>query len=152
MSYDDETDDDDGPAFDLDPAMLARAEQAIAAHGDGFRNTVERRITDMTRLTDSLAAPAETGDEIGVWEALFEHGHELAGQGGTFGYPLLSEIGRSLCGFVDGSRAVSASGDIAVLRAHIAAVTQAVGANPADAAENRAILAALQTLVRRHMA
>ncbi|MEX2617911.1 MAG: hypothetical protein WD767_17615 [Alphaproteobacteria bacterium] len=66
MPCDNETDDDDGPAFDFDPAMPARAEHAIDAHGDGFRDAVKRRITDMIRLSDSLAVPAEAGEENGA--------------------------------------------------------------------------------------
>ncbi|MDA0663528.1 MAG: Hpt domain-containing protein [Proteobacteria bacterium] len=153
MSQDDGFEDDFGddgePAFDPDPDMLARAEQAIASHSVEFRKTVRARIAEMSRLTGTLAAPAGTDIETGAWDALFRQGHELAGQGATFGFPLLSDIGRSLCGFIDARAGDTAGGDIAILRAHIAAVAQAIGENPPGPAERQAILASLQAPRRR---
>ena len=143
-------DDNDGPEFDIDPAILERAEMAISALGDGYRDTVRDKADDMTRLIDTLAAG--TADDTGARDALFRHGHELAGQGGTFGFAPLSDIGRSLCDFIDTRNGKVSSDDVAVFRAHVAAASQVVNREMSGADSTDTLLSDLRELVRRHMA
>ncbi len=147
-----DNDENNGPESDIDPDMLARAEMAISALGDDFRNSVRDRIIDMTRLIDALAATSTTVGEAAKRDALFRHAHELAGQGGTFGFSRLSDIGRSLCNFIDAQDGKTARDDIAVYRAHVAATMQVVNKDLSGWDATDTLLSDLEELIRRHMA
>lgn len=76
-------------------ATLARAEAAVA---NLTRNYATWALADVAKARAALAAavaePAERAQHI---EALFRVGHDLKGQGSSFGYPLVTRIGHSLC-------------------------------------------------------
>ncbi|MDD9878029.1 MAG: hypothetical protein OXR84_11370, partial [Magnetovibrio sp.] len=52
---------------------------------------------------------------------MFDIAHEIRGQGGTFGFDLISTIGDSLCKFLDG-RARLAGVELEVIKVHILAM------------------------------
>jgi len=52
---------------------------------------------------------------------MFDMAHEIRGQGGSFGFPLVSVIGDSLCKFLDG-RARLAGAELEVIKVHILAM------------------------------
>ena len=53
--------------------------------------------------------------------AMFDMAHEIRGQGGSFGFPLISVVGDSLCKFLDGRNNIMAK-DLDVIRVHILAM------------------------------
>lgn len=52
---------------------------------------------------------------------MFDIAHEIRGQGGTFGFPLISAIGDSLCKFLDGRKTLSPAA-LEVVELHILAM------------------------------
>jgi CheY-like chemotaxis protein len=58
-----------------------------------FRSTTEVRLLDVARLLDALEEDATNGDAL---QRLARHFHALAGLGGTYGYPRVSEFGDEL--------------------------------------------------------
>lgn len=108
--------DDDIPG--IDPEILARAEQAVAALGGDF--------VDQTKATlDAHRAQLEETSGLPQDDALrdiFSFAHDLRGQGGSFGYPLLSTIGGSLCAFLEARDFRLKDGDMVVVRSHFDAV------------------------------
>jgi len=52
---------------------------------------------------------------------MFDVTHEIRGQGGTFGYSLISDIADSLCKFLDGRTSVEAV-EFDVIKVHILAM------------------------------
>lgn len=52
---------------------------------------------------------------------MFDIAHEIRGQGGTFGFPLISVVGDSLCKFLDGRRTLSPAA-LEVVELHILAM------------------------------
>ena len=104
--------DDDIPG--IDPEILARAEQAVAALGGDF--------VDQTKATlDGHRAQLEETGGLPQGDALhdiFSFAHDLRGQGGSFGYPLLSTIGGSLCAFMEARDFQLKDGDMVVVRSH----------------------------------
>ncbi|GAB4186168.1 MAG: hypothetical protein OHK0024_26430 [Thalassobaculales bacterium] len=105
----------------LDPAALARAEAALERVQEAidFASTSE---PDMQALTEALAAlaPGQAAGE-GAARRLYRITHDLRGQGGNFGYPLVTRIGSSLCRFLE-ARATLGKADIDILRAHVDAL------------------------------
>lgn len=125
--------DEDSDGFDIDPEILARAEQAVAALSESFVAAAREDLATMRGLVDTLAA----GPDPGSVDALYGRAHDMAGQGGSFGFPLLSRLGRSLCDLIQARNRAIAAGDIALLRAHLDAA-QAILDDPDTAdAEGR---------------
>lgn len=74
---------------------LARAEKAVANLAEDYATWA---LADVAKARTALAAaiddPAGRAPHV---EALFRVGHDLKGQGTSFGYPLVTKIGHSLC-------------------------------------------------------
>jgi chemotaxis protein histidine kinase CheA len=74
---------------------LARAEAAVANLAQDYASWA---LADVAKARTALAAaiddPAGRGQHV---EALFRVGHDLKGQGTSFGFPLVTKIGHSLC-------------------------------------------------------
>jgi hypothetical protein len=74
---------------------LARAEAAVANLAQDYATWA---LADVARARTALAAavddPARRAPHV---ETLFRVGHDLKGQGASFGYPLVTKIGHSLC-------------------------------------------------------
>ena len=77
------------------PDAVRAAEAAVAALADSFLEWIGE---DIGRAKEALAAGQEKpGDNQPELRAIFEVVHNVKGQGGSFGYDLLTKIGGSLC-------------------------------------------------------
>src|SRR5687768_449769 len=75
--------------------VLARAEAAIADLAKDYSGWA---LADVARGRTVLdAANADAANRAIHVEALFRVGHDLKGQGSSFGYPLITKLGHSLC-------------------------------------------------------
>jgi len=76
-------------------AVLARAQAAVDDLAKGY-TTWARADVDRARkaLDAALGDPAQRAKHV---EELFRVAHDLKGQGASFGYPLVTKIGHSLC-------------------------------------------------------
>lgn len=70
----------------IDPVALARAEAALAALADNYLAWAE---ADVARLRAALD-PFQP-------DLLFAIAHDVKGQAGTFGFPLITELANRLC-------------------------------------------------------
>ena len=74
---------------------LARAEKAVANLAQDYATWA---LADIAKARMALAAaiddPAGRAPHV---DALFRAGHDLKGQGTSFGFPLVTKIGHSLC-------------------------------------------------------
>lgn len=86
----------DGRAATGDRDRLAEAEESVAALAAEYPNWVGQEIARARDVLGDRAgnlSPDETGRLFGVV-------HDIKGQGGSFGYPLISEIAGMLCGLL----------------------------------------------------
>lgn len=78
----------------LDPDLIAAAEQQIQAmagdYADWMRGSISKLETAVTRLENPSTSASAVLVEIN------RIAHEFRGQGGIFGYPLMTEFGKSL--------------------------------------------------------
>lgn len=75
--------------------VLARAEAAIA---DLAKDYATWALADVAKGRAMLAAAhADAANRAAHIESLFRIGHDLKGQGSSFGYPLITKLGHSLC-------------------------------------------------------
>jgi chemotaxis protein histidine kinase CheA len=76
-------------------AVLARAEAAVA---DLAKDYATWALADVAKARAALASAAENpAQRARQVEALFRIAHDLKGQGASFGFPLITQIGQSLC-------------------------------------------------------
>lgn len=133
------------------PDMLAKAEAAISQMSEDYPNWA---LADVDRL-DAMVKEARPADANGkeVLGEAFKLAHDMRGQGGSFGYPLMTRIANSFCRFVEALDGVD-KGALDICEAHLKsmrAVLQnrvkgdggAIGAQIADG---------LETAVRRYKA
>ena len=93
-----------GPgAVDLD--TLEKAEQVIASMADNYLEWVE---ADLKKISDAYKAlAAATGDRKEEIEVVFQISHDMKGQGGSFGFDLVTAIGNELCRMIEKSPRVT---------------------------------------------
>ncbi|MGB0748750.1 MAG: phosphorelay protein [Magnetospiraceae bacterium] len=103
-----------GTAATSEDAMLAAAEQAVAALAADYPIWAKK---DLDRLVAAHRRLVSDPSKDNLLE-IFEIAHEVKGQGGTFGYDLMTIVGNSLCRFVEHRNSVSPS-EIAVIKVHI---------------------------------
>ena len=76
-------------------SALERAEAAVA---DLAKDYASWALRDVAKARAALAsAVADEARRCGYVEAMFRVGHDLKGQGSSFGFPLVTKIGHSLC-------------------------------------------------------
>lgn len=133
----------------IDPDILARAEQAVAALGDTFLTELHDSLAALRqRLSDNAARPADP-----VVREIFLFAHDLRGQGGSFGYPLLSSVGESLCRFIEARDFALQAEDTVVLEKYFEAAG-AIATNRIDGDGNpvsRALVDSLDALAGKRL-
>ncbi|MBO6782862.1 MAG: hypothetical protein JJ899_06270 [Alphaproteobacteria bacterium] len=104
----------DGPSgIDLD--AIQQAASAVESLADEFEERVSLEIAMLMKLSHDLDETPDTAGKVG--KRARRVGHEVGGQGATYGFDLLSDIGLSLTRYVDeldGRKRMSGE----VLRAH----------------------------------
>ncbi len=105
----------DGP--DLDLASIERANEAMARLKEEYvAEWAPASLAEMEALVDELTRSSPPG----VFAQLYRHAHDMKGQGATFGYGLITQIGEALCRLTAG-RDAGSEAEISLLRAHLAA-------------------------------
>jgi len=84
----------------IDEAALARAEQAIAGMADNYLEWAAADIDKLAGAYDELRASDETNKAERL-DALFNVAHDIKGQGGSFGFPLITAVANQLCRFLE---------------------------------------------------
>lgn len=110
------------PVFDED--ALARADDVLQEMSGSFQQWIEE---ETVRLQEARLAAAEANWSIASFEPLMLRAHDLKGLGGTYGYPLVTQIAGSLCrliGSPEGRAAASSSPGLVC--AHVDAIRAAV--------------------------
>ncbi len=101
------------------PEALERAEAVIADLADDYLAWAEE---DLTKLQAAMASlKAAEGDNSAEVEAIFQIAHDVKGQGGSFGYQLMTEIGDHLCRFLESLESANPA-EIDVIGLHIDAL------------------------------
>lgn len=99
---------------DLD--ALERAEAIIANLTDSYLEWVQEDLAKIQAAYDSLpASPAITKADI---DKVFHVAHDIKGQGGSFGYNLMTVVGNQLCRFLEKKESLSSS-DVQAVKVHI---------------------------------
>jgi len=76
--------------------LIAKADAAVAEMAKEYPARVEEELGELIVLVDdAIAAVGEPQKER--LQKIYDYAHDFKGQGGSFGYDLISRIGASLC-------------------------------------------------------
>ena len=116
-----------GGGFKLDEAALARAETVVRSMQCDYLVWARDEIGALETLYREVrATPANRG---GIIREIANAAHDVKGNGGTFGYHLMTAIGGSLstfCRAIDGSGAEIGDARLEVIRVHIDAMKMVI--------------------------
>ena len=118
-----------GPGNGMDPAALARAEKVVDKMRVAYEDRLALEIENLLTAYREMQASGKHDLDV-----LYDRVHEIRGEAGTFGYDLVSDIGRLLCELLSPMKQVAANDNRAIeghLKAMETVVTQKVkGAGP----------------------
>ena len=107
-----------GPgAVDLE--ALAKAEEVIANLADDYLDWVKEDLVRLEAAYDKLKTA--DGDDAANLESIFQIAHDMKGQGGSFGYDLMTSIGDQLCRLVE-KMDTAGPRELKMIRVHIDAM------------------------------
>ena len=109
-------------------------------------------VDDLTKLWQAFQASVDGTPSTSQTLQMFEIAHGIRGEGGSFGFPLVSVISDSLCKFLEGKKGISGA-EQEVVKVHILAMRAVFrqklnGSQPKMEGEIRQLL----TLLRDRMA
>lgn len=135
------------PIFDDD--AVARADEALREMSDSFEEWLNR---DVVRLHTARLAAQSGGWTAEALEILMTISHDVKGMGGTYGYPIVTQMAASLCRLIetDAGKA-AAQADPGLVYAHVDAIRAAArdGIKNDGHALGRTLLHALEERVAR---
>ena len=99
----------------INPDVLEKAEQVIAGMADSY---IEWAAEDAARLSAALAALGGADGDVEKLRPIFQVAHDMKGQGGSFGYQLITVIGDKLCRFIETLERVGTV-EVDVIRLHV---------------------------------
>ncbi len=140
---------DDPLAIDLE--AIEKAEEVIASLSDSYLVSVAE---DFRKLDEAvMKLEAATGDRKEELMEVFQGALNLKGQGGTFGYDLMTEIGKGLCRFIE-KLDNAGQNEVEAIKLHINSMKWVIGADmKGDGGDDGAkMLAGLQQVCDKFLA
>lgn len=89
----------------VDLAAIERAESVIANMADSYLDWVEEDLVKIQKAQQELKANKD--DPAVYLNKVFQISHDMKGQGGSFGYDLMTILGNDLCRFLEDKETVS---------------------------------------------
>ena len=83
----------------IDLEAIEKAEKAVASLADSYLDSVAEDIRKIDKAFEKLEAA--TGDRKEELMGVFQEALNLKGQGGSFGYDMMTAIGNELCRFIE---------------------------------------------------
>ncbi len=112
-----------GPgAVDLE--ALQRAEEVITGMTGSYLNWVAEDLKKIDKAYSKLANAQ--GDGKAEMEGIFQVSHDIKGQGGSFGYDLMTAIGNELCRLIE-KIDTPGPGEIEAIKVHVDAMKLVIG-------------------------
>ncbi len=103
----------------VDMATLERAEAAIAGMTDSYLEWV---LEDLKKLDAAFVnLKAASGERKAEADAVFQVAHDIKGQGGSFGYDLMTVVGNELCRLLEKVPSIG-NPEVEAVRVHIEAM------------------------------
>lgn len=132
----------------LDTKAIARAEAAVKEMAKDYRNWAQEDVAALEAALDE--AQARPDDQAQAIRTLFRVALDLKGQGTSFGYRLITEVGDSLAAFIEERKALGEF-DQEVIASHISAMRAVLAEEVRDdgGETGRALIDGLHRLVKK---
>lgn len=101
------------------PEAVRRAEAAVAALAENYAVWVREDLQSARKFLENARATAP--DNADAVKDIFGVCHNIKGQGGSFGYELMTSIGHSTCDFIRDTDGASEA-MLKIVEAHLAAL------------------------------
>jgi chemotaxis protein histidine kinase CheA len=134
------------PVFSAE--ALARADKTLEAMSGSFEKWLD---ADIARLQAARLEAAQAGWSDASLDALWRVAHDLKGMGGTYGYPLVTQLAASLCRLTETEAGKSAArANPSLVDAHVDGLRAALRDRIASDAHpvGRALVQTLEAKVR----
>ncbi len=104
-------------AGSVDLVAIEQAERAIM---DMKGDYLEWVVEDIEKLQGAYdKAVADSANRAAAQEDIYGFTHDIKGQGGSFGYPLMTAVGNHLCKFIEGVDGTLSDAQLEVVKVHI---------------------------------
>lgn len=132
----------------VDLAAIERAESIIADMAENYLDWVEEDLVRISDAQKKLKADPDNPKE--AMESIFQVAHDMKGQGGSFGYDLMTILGNDLCRFIETKDSVNGT-DIEVIDLYIntmqIVITKRMNGDGGE--EGKKVLAGLNAVVEK---
>lgn len=102
----------------VDKATLERAEAVIADLSGDYLEWAQEDLRQIQVAIDSIDLNSDAEELQKVLDRIFAISHDIKGQGGSFGYDLMTTIGTDLCRFAETIDTLKTS-DVEVIGLHV---------------------------------
>ncbi len=102
----------------VNQTVLARAEAVIADLSGDYMEWAQEDLRQIQEAIDSIDPNSDEEQRKKVLNRVFAISHDIKGQGGSFGYDLMTIIGNDLCRFSETIETLKSS-DVEVIRLHV---------------------------------
>ena len=103
-------------------SVLLDADQGLTEMSEDYLDYAREDAKRLGAACDELESSGGAKDAI---ETAYWIAHQMKGQGGTFGYPLITAVGASLCNLLDGRESLDAA-QVQAARLHFEAMSLVV--------------------------
>ncbi|MCW8836869.1 MAG: Hpt domain-containing protein [Rhodospirillales bacterium] len=107
----------------VDMAALERAEKLIAGMSDSYLEWAQEDLKKLQAAYDDLVKHGSKKEQI---KQVFEIAHDIKGQGGSFGYDLMTIVGNQLCRFTEKKEELGPK-ELQVVKVHIDTLRVIIG-------------------------
>lgn len=139
-----------GPVPTLPPEVLAAAEQEIQSRAGDYATWIAGEVEEMSRRVERL--PKEPDAVPGLVAQVNRAAHEMRGQGGIFGYPLITQIAKSLYEATRGGVTTVTANEHLLFKAHVDAIRAVMSARISGdgGATGKQLLASLDVAKKKY--
>ncbi|WP_374764553.1 Hpt domain-containing protein [Yunchengibacter salinarum] len=103
----------------IDPEALEKAQETLDKLAEDYPDWVNNLITKLHEKHSRCVDTPENRKEF--FEEIAHIAHDMKGQGGTFGYPLITAFAESLYGFTNGRREPD-DDEVELVKSHVDAM------------------------------
>lgn len=139
-----------GPVPTLAPEVLAAAEQEILSRAGDYATWISAEVEEMGRRVERL--PREPDAVPDLLARVNRAAHEMRGQGGIFGYPLITLIAKSLYEATRGGGQTVTETEHRLFKAHVDAIRAVMNGRISGdgGATGQQLLASLEVAKRKY--
>jgi chemotaxis protein histidine kinase CheA len=106
--------------------MVKNADFVLKKHAEAYANTSKILVEKLAKIVEQL--DENSNGQKQIIQSIFNLTHNIRGQGGTFGYDLITDIAASLCEFTDELDTCDAKA-IKLINAHVDALRAVIMEN-----------------------